>query len=55
MRLRITENGRSDMNEDMHLKPGMPAEVMIKREDRTLFAYLLKPITDVLARSLTEI
>lgn len=55
VRLRITENGRSDMNEDMHLKPGMPAEVMIKREDRTLFAYLLKPITDVLARSLTEI
>jgi epimerase transport system membrane fusion protein len=38
----------------MHLKPGMPAEVMIKREERTMFSYLFKPITDVLARSLTE-
>lgn len=55
VRLRVTDQGRADMNEDMHLKPGMPAEVMIKREDRTLFSYLFKPITDVLARSLTEI
>ena len=54
VRLRVTEQGRTDMNHDMELKPGMPAEVMIKREDRTMFSYLLKPITDVLARSLTE-
>lgn len=54
VRLQMTEKGRSDMTEDMRLKPGMPAEVMIKRGERTLFSYLLKPITDALARSLTE-
>lgn len=53
-RIQITDKGRSDMNEDMHLIPGMPAEVMIKRGERTLFSYLIKPIQDSFARSLKE-
>jgi len=57
-RIRITEQGAKDMTddmtEDMTLKPGMPAEVMILRTDRTLFSYLLKPIADSFARSLKE-
>ena len=54
VRLRLTDQGQADMTEAMQLKPGMPAEVMIRRGERTMFSYLLKPITDGLARSLTE-
>lgn len=53
-RIRITDQGVKDMAEDMELKPGMPAEVMILRGDRTLFSYLFKPIADSYARSLKE-
>jgi len=53
-RIRITDQGVKDMAEDMELKPGMPAEVMILRGDRTLFSYLIKPIADSFARSLKE-
>lgn len=51
-RVRVTDKGAKDMTEDMHLVPGMPAEVMIRGEDRTLFSYLLKPIEDSFARSM---
>jgi len=53
-RIRVTEQGVSDMSEDMALKPGMPAEVMIRRGDRTMFSYLIKPIADSFARSFKE-
>lgn len=53
-RIKVTDKGREDMSEEMALRPGMPAEVMIKRGERTLFSYLLKPITDGFARSLKE-
>ena len=53
-RIRVTEQGVSDMSEDMALKPGMPAEVMILRADRTMFSYLIKPIADSFARSFKE-
>jgi membrane fusion protein, epimerase transport system len=36
------------------LRPGMPADVMIKTGERTPLEYLLKPLTDALARSWTE-
>jgi len=32
----------------------MPAEVMILTGERTLFAYLVKPITNAFARAFTE-
>ena len=53
-RIKITEQGYADMDETMELKPGMPAEVMIRREDRTFFSYLIKPIADSFARSMKE-
>lgn len=53
-RLKITDKGREDMTDDMRLIPGMPAEVMIRRGERTLFSYLMKPLSDSFARSLTE-
>ncbi|MCG5526251.1 HlyD family type I secretion periplasmic adaptor subunit [Ectothiorhodospira haloalkaliphila] len=36
------------------LRPGMPADVMIKTGERTPMAYLMKPLTDALARAFTE-
>jgi hypothetical protein len=36
------------------LLPGMPADVMIKTGERTLFTYLAKPITDRLATAFRE-
>ena len=53
-RIQVTRKGRSDMTDDMKLKPGMPAEVMIQRGERTLFNYLIKPLKDSFARSLKE-
>jgi epimerase transport system membrane fusion protein len=53
-RIRVTEKGYEDMEKGMQLKPGMPAEVMILRGERTLFSYLLKPLSDSFARSLKE-
>ncbi|MCP5207414.1 MAG: HlyD family type I secretion periplasmic adaptor subunit [Hahellaceae bacterium] len=53
-RIRVTEQGEKDMGDAMELRPGMPAEVMILRGERTLFSYLIKPISDSFARSLKE-
>lgn len=39
---------------DQVLKPGMPAEVIIKSGERTFFSYLFKPLTDQFARSFKE-
>ncbi len=52
-RIRVTDEGSADLSPNK-LKPGMPAEVMIVREERTLFSYLLKPLSDSFARSLKE-
>lgn len=39
---------------DLKLIPGMPAEVLINIGSRTLFEYLMQPITDAFARSFIE-
>ncbi len=52
-RIRVTDEGSADLSPNK-LKPGMPAEVMIVRAERTLFSYLLKPLSDSFARSLKE-
>ncbi len=36
------------------LQPGMPVDVIIKTGERTMMEYLLKPLTDRMARSLKE-
>ncbi len=54
VRIRVSEQGERDMSDNMMLKPGMPAEVMIRRADRTMFSYLIKPIADSFARSFKE-
>ena len=53
-RLRVTEEGQKHFTDDIVLRAGMPAEVMIRGEERTLLSYLLKPITDSMARGMKE-
>ena len=53
-RVRVTEEGRQDMTEQMQLLSGMPAEVMIRTGERTFASYIAKPITDMLARAMRE-
>lgn len=53
-RVRVTEEGRKDMTEQMQLLSGMPAEVMIRTGERTFASYIAKPITDMLARAIRE-
>lgn len=38
----------------LDLRPGMPAEVMINKDDRTLFDYFYVPMREMLARSLRQ-
>ena len=39
---------------DMELVPGMPAEVLINTGERTVFEYLMQPITNAFARAFIE-
>lgn len=53
-RIRVTDEGKEDMTEQMHLLSGMPAEVMIRTGERTFASYIAKPVTDMLARAIRE-
>ncbi|MDO0947457.1 HlyD family type I secretion periplasmic adaptor subunit [Chromohalobacter israelensis] len=53
-RVRVTEEGRKDMTDNMQLLAGMPAEVLIKTGERTFASYIAKPITDMLSRAMRE-
>lgn len=53
-RIKVTEASRRNVTGDMQLLAGMPAEVMIKTGERTFISYVVKPITDMLARAMRE-
>lgn len=53
-RVRVTEDGKKAMTDEMYLLSGMPAEVMIRTGERTFASYIAKPITDMLSRALQE-
>lgn len=53
-RVRVTEDGKKKMTEEMYLLSGMPAEVMIRTGERTFASYIAKPISDMLSRALQE-
>jgi epimerase transport system membrane fusion protein len=38
----------------MELLPGMPADVLINTGERTVFEYLMQPITNAFARAFIE-
>jgi protease secretion system membrane fusion protein len=48
-----TAEGRKRLGEQ-HIQPGMPADVIIKTGERSFMSYLLKPLTDRLARSFKD-
>lgn len=54
VRLRVSDEGRRELNGHMQLLAGMPAEVMIRTGDRTFASYLFKPAADMFARALRE-
>lgn len=52
-RVKVTENGAENLAK-LKLIPGMPAEVMLRRESRTFLSYLMKPLADSFNRSFKE-
>ena len=52
-RVEVTPEGAEELG-DMTLLPGMPADVFIATGSRTMMQYLMKPITNALARSFIE-
>ncbi|HLT64450.1 MAG TPA: HlyD family type I secretion periplasmic adaptor subunit, partial [Pseudohongiella sp.] len=52
-RIEVTPEGLAELG-DLTLIPGMPAEAFINTGSRTFMQYLLKPLTDSLARSFIE-
>lgn len=52
-RLEVTTEGLQNLG-SLTLLPGMPAEVFIATGSRTLVQYILKPVTNALARSFIE-
>ena len=54
-RVSVDKEGLNDLKKhDLILVPGMPAEVMINTGDRTFFEYLMKPMSNIFARSFNE-
>ena len=45
---------RARLDPEVELRPGMPVEVFIQTDDRTLIAYLTKPLTDYFTRAFRE-
>jgi membrane fusion protein, epimerase transport system len=52
-RIQVSREG-VDQLRGLTLLPGMPVDVMIKTGERTFFEYLVKPITDRLAKAFRE-
>ena len=54
-RVEVEKEGLEDLRKnDLILVPGMPAEVLINTGDRTFFEYLMKPLSNIFARSFNE-
>lgn len=52
-RVKVTEQGSETLGQ-LRLIPGMPAEVMLRRQSRTFLSYLMKPLADSFTRSFKE-
>lgn len=52
-RVSLTPNGMQDLR-GHQLQPGMPVQVVIKTGERTLFAYLMHPLSKRIAASMKE-
>jgi protease secretion system membrane fusion protein len=52
-RVRVTPAGLKELGSH-HLQPGMPAEIVIKTGERSLFSYLLNPLVRRLSQAMKE-
>ena len=52
-RVKVTDEGQKILGQ-RQLRPGMPVEVIFKGGERSMFTYLLHPLTKRLAASMTE-
>lgn len=52
-RLRIPESEIAKVGETL-LKPGMPAEVFVQTESRTILSYMIKPLSDQVRHAMRE-
>lgn len=52
-RVALTDKGQAQLGRQQ-LRPGMPAEVVVKTGERSLFAYLVKPLLTRLQLGMTE-
>lgn len=55
VRVEVDRQKLSSLGTDVHLVPGMPAEVLIVTGERTLLGYLIQPFRDLFRRSLREV
>lgn len=55
VRIAVSPEEMKKLGSHNHVVPGMPVEVIVKGESRTLMNYLLKPLADRVATSLKEI
>lgn len=53
-RLSVADEELARLGDDLALLPGMPVDVLIQTEQRTVLSYLVKPITDHIARAFIE-
>lgn len=53
-RLSVADGELARLGDDIALLPGMPVDVLIQTEERTVLSYLVKPITDHIARAFIE-
>jgi HlyD family secretion protein/epimerase transport system membrane fusion protein len=53
-RVQVDRSELEKLDPDMVLVPGMPAEVLIVKGERTMVQYLFEPFTDVLRRAFRE-
>ncbi len=54
VRVEVPADELAKAGDDVSLVPGMVADVLIVSEERTMLAYLLEPIADLIRRSLRE-
>jgi HlyD family secretion protein len=54
-RVEVGREALEALGADAELRPGMPAEVLIVRRERTMLDYLLEPLRDAFRRSFREV
>ncbi|MGG5812501.1 HlyD family type I secretion periplasmic adaptor subunit [Falsiroseomonas sp. CW058] len=54
-RVEVTREALASLGREVELVPGMPAEVLIVRRERTMMDYLIEPLRDAFRRSFREV